>query len=74
MKKVTLKIEGKEYDITLQDDIAKTMERIIAADFDHKNNVAIKELLHAYIRTSIEKQTLQQEIDAIHQRLKSLSL
>ena len=74
VKKVTLKIEGKEYDISLQDDIANAMEQIIASDFGRHANLGVKELLHAYIKTSIEKQALQQEIDAIHARIRHLSL
>ena len=73
MKKVTLKIDNKEYDISLKDDIARAVEELIAQDFTPHGNITVKELLYAYIKASIENETLKNEIDAIHTRVTGLT-
>lgn len=74
MKKITLKIEAKEYDINLQEDIAAEMEKIIHGDFRHPEDISLKELLSAYIKNTIDKHHLQQELDSIYSKINSLDL
>ena len=73
MKKITLKIEKKEYDVNLKDEIAMEMEKIIENDFSDPENISLKELLSAYIKNSIDKQHLQNDLNILHKKINSLN-
>jgi len=72
LKKVTLIIEKKEYDVNLKNEIALEMKTIIENDFKEPENISLKELLYAYIKNSIEKQHLQKELDVLHKKINDL--
>ena len=74
MKKVTLKIDKKEYDINLNDDIADEIEKIIQQDFANPGDISIKELLAAYVKNSIDKHHLQHEIDTVYDKINRITL
>ena len=74
VKKVTLKIEAKEYDINLQDDIAEAMGRLIHEDFSSPDEISIKELLSAYIKNSIDRHRLQDELETIYRKIDAIDL
>lgn len=74
MKKVTLKIDQKEYDINLKDDIADEIEKIIQEDFIHPDDISVKALLSAYIKNSIDKHNLQRQIDAVYDKINRINL
>ena len=62
MKKVTLKVERKEYDINLKDEIADFIISHLSNDFEDSENLKVKELLIAYIKKSI---TLKESEDKL---------
>lgn len=74
MKKVTLKVDKKEYDINLNDDIADEIEKIIQKDFAHPDDISVKELLAAYVKNSIDKHHLQHELDTVYDKINRITL
>ena len=74
MKKVTLKIDQKEYDINLKDDIADEIEKIIQEDFTNPDDITVKDLLSAYVKNSIDKHHLQREVDTVYDKINRITL
>ncbi|MDQ1243663.1 MAG: hypothetical protein QG565_3 [Campylobacterota bacterium] len=72
MKKVTLTIEKKEYDVNLKDEIAQEINEIIKNDFKEADNISIKELLFAYIKNSLDKRYLEKELKSLHNKINGL--
>ena len=69
MKKLTISIAAKRYDISVSEEFASTFEKEIEETFTKGNN-DIKTLLSAYVKKSYEKFLLEKEIDSINEKLK----
>ena len=69
MKKLTISIAAKRYDISVSEEFAAVFEKEIEETFTKGNN-DIKTLLSAYIKKSYEKFLLECEIDKINEKLK----
>ncbi len=54
MKKFTIRIEGKEYALDLQDDFADYMEKEIERSLAPHSNNSAKDLLSAYLKKCFE--------------------
>ncbi len=65
MKKFTIKIEGKEYEIELQEEFAKYMEKELEKNLPKWQNNAIKDLLGAYLKKCFECYTLEQKVEKL---------
>jgi len=68
VKKLTISIAAKRYDISVSEEFAKEFEKEIEETFIKGNN-DIKTLLSAYVKKSYEKFLLEKEIDNINKRL-----
>ena len=69
MKKLTVSIAAKRYDISVSEEFAAVFEKELAETFTKGNN-DIKTLLSAYVKKSYEKFLLEKEIDKISEKLK----
>ena len=69
MKKLTVSIAAKRYDISVSEEFASIFEKEIEETFVKGNN-DIKTLLSAYVKKSYEKFLLEKEIDKISEKLK----
>jgi len=68
VKKLTISIAAKRYDISVSDEFAKEFEKELEETFIRGNN-DIKTLLSAYVKKSYEKFLLEKEIDKISEKL-----
>jgi hypothetical protein len=65
MKKITISIAAKSFDITLEDDFADFFEVEMTKAFKNKNNIEIKDILGAFIQEchdKFEAQKIQKEL------------
>ena len=70
MKKLTVSIAAKRYDISVSEEFACVFEKEIEETFTKGNN-DIKTLLSAYVKKSYEKFLLEKEISKISEKLAS---
>jgi len=54
LQKITIKIEGKEYGLELQDDFASYMKKELEKNLNPYSNNTIKEVLNAYLKKCYE--------------------
>ncbi len=73
MKKISISIAAKKYDISVSEEFAKVFEREIEETFVQGNN-DIKTLLSAYVKKSYEKFLLEKEIENIDKKIKNIEL
>jgi len=66
-KKVTLKIGGSEFNISLDADFADSLSDELSK-FSEKNN-DVKALLHAYIQKSHEHYIMEQELEELIEKI-----
>ncbi len=69
MRSFTVKVEGKEYDIQLQDDFAQSIEKELQTMFPLHSSLTIKELLHAYFQKSYECYKLEKKVENLLKKL-----
>ncbi len=69
MKKLTISIAAKRYDISVSEEFALDFEKELEKTFVKEGNNDIKTLLSAYVKKSYEKFLLEQEITKISQKL-----
>ena len=69
MKKLTISIAAKRYDISVSEEFASVFEKELEETFTKGNN-DIKTLLSAYVKKSYEKFLLEKEIDKMNEKLK----
>ena len=67
MQKITLTIEGREYDITIEEKFAWYLQKELQKDFSA--NISVKELLQAYLRKCYECYQNQKKLDRLLERL-----
>ncbi|MBA1438756.1 MAG: hypothetical protein FAF05_07215 [Epsilonproteobacteria bacterium] len=53
-KKLGLHINGRRFDVDVEDDFASFLENQMQNDFNFEGNNDIKQLLYAYVRKSYE--------------------
>ena len=70
MKKVTITIEGKKYDISLENKFAEKIEEDILKDFSPTQSSDTKALLSAYLKKCFEYYTLLENIKDIYEKIK----
>ncbi len=73
MKKLTISIAAKRYDISVSEEFATIFEKELEETFIKGNN-DIKTLLSAYVKKSYEKFLLECEIDKMNEKLKIKNL
>ena len=69
MRKLTIKIEGKEYDIQLQDDFAKSLEEELDKELSPYHNNTSKDLLQAYLKKCYDCHLLEKKMRKILKKL-----
>lgn len=69
MKKVTLSIAGKSYDISIEDEFASVFEKEIEETFKNHGKSDIKTLLRAYVKKSYENYLLEKKIEKIEHKI-----
>jgi hypothetical protein len=72
MKKVTLKVERREYDLNLKDEIAHFIMTHLSNDFHDRENLKVKELLVAYIRKSIELKEAEDKLALLKKEIEDI--
>jgi hypothetical protein len=55
MKKITISIAAKSFDVTLEDEFAKFFENETNRVFKNKNSIEIKDILGAFIQECYDK-------------------
>jgi len=73
MKKLTISIAAKRYDISVSEEFALDFEKELEKTFVKEGSNDIKTLLSAYVKKSYEKFLLEKEIDNINEKLKEES-
>jgi len=68
VKKLSISISAKRYDISISEEFAPVFEKELEKTFTKGNN-DIKTLLSAYVQKSYEKFLLEKEIDKINDKL-----
>jgi len=69
VKRVTIKIEGKEYDINLKSDFADALEVELAKELPPFENNAIKDLLQAYLKKCYDCYLIEQKLQKLLKKL-----
>ena len=69
MRKVTIKIEGKEYDIELDEAFALALEEELKENLPPNANNSIKSLLQAYLKKCYDCYLLEKKLQNILQKL-----
>ena len=69
MRTFTIKVEGKEYDIQVQEDFAHHIEEDLQKLFPPHNSLTIKELLQAYFTKSYECYRLEKKMENLLKKL-----
>jgi len=72
MKKVSITVEKKEYDINLKDEIADFIISHLSQDFKDSQNLKIVELLQAYIKKSIQFKEAQEKLDILKEKIEQI--
>ncbi|BAF69446.1 hypothetical protein [Nitratiruptor sp. SB155-2] len=67
MKKIALKIEGKEYEISLEEEFADYVQKEL--DQGKLDTKTIKNLLQAYLRKSYECFKLQKKLNELIKKI-----
>ena len=65
MRQITLTVASKDYNITLDDDFADYFEADIKKLLDDKHQLAIKDLLTAFVRKCYEHYEQKSELNSI---------
>ncbi|BCD62847.1 hypothetical protein NitYY0826_C1732 [Nitratiruptor sp. YY08-26] len=65
MQKVTIKIEGKEYDIQLKEDFAQSLLEDLQKDLPPHSSNSIKNLLHAYLKKCYDCYVLEKRLQEL---------
>ena len=69
-KKIGLHIGGRRFDVDVEENFAKFLEREMAKDFNVEGNNDLKVLLQAYVRKSHEIYMQEQKMEELLQKIK----
>lgn len=72
MKKISVKIETKNYDISIHETMTQAVDRAISTL--GSENISAKKLLEAYLAKVIECEQLQSELHLINKEIDSVTL
>ncbi len=65
-KKLGIHVNGRRYDVDIEDDFALFLEKEISKDFNMDGNNNIKKVLSAYVRKTYALYTQEKEIQKIY--------
>ncbi len=68
MRKISIKIENRKYDISVEEDIVDEFEKSIAKDLNIKGDNSIKDILEAYLKKNYEVVMLKKRINKLLKR------
>lgn len=71
MKKITLSIDNKKYDISLDNKFSKEIEKDILRDFTLTDRDNMKTMLSAYLNKCYEYYTLLENVKDIYEKIKT---
>ncbi len=69
MRKVTIKIDGKAYDINLKEDFAKSLEEELEKELPPYHNNSTKDLLNSYLKKCYDCYVLEQKIENLLKKI-----
>lgn len=69
MKKITIHIEHKKYDVSLENKFSKELESDILKDFGN-GTITVKTLLSAYLNKCYEYHSLIESVQDIYEKIK----
>ncbi len=69
MAKFTVKVEGKEYELELQEDFANYMEKELERSLSRYSNNSAKDLLNAYLKKCYECFLAEKKLQNILKKL-----
>jgi hypothetical protein len=69
VQKVTVKVEGKEYELELQEDFALYMQRELDKNLSRHSNNSAKELLNAYLKKCYECYLAEKKLQNLLKKL-----
>lgn len=72
MRKVTIKIDGKAYDINLKEDFAKSLEAELAQELPPYHNNSTKDLLNSYLKKCYDCYLLEKKIEKLLKNLQEI--
>jgi len=70
-KKIGLNIGGRRFDVDVEDDFAKFLQKQMSEDFNMDGNNDIKILIQAYVRKNHELYIQNQRIEEILKKVES---
>jgi len=65
-KKIGLHINGRRFDVDVEDDFALFLQKEMAKDFNIDGNNNLKKMLHAYVKKTHELYLQEKEIQEIY--------
>ncbi|MEA1983693.1 MAG: hypothetical protein U9N39_09115 [Campylobacterota bacterium] len=68
-KKIGLYIAGRRFDVDVEEDFAKFLERQMASDFNIEGNNELKTVMQAYVRKNYELYLQMKEIEQIMNKI-----
>ena len=71
MKKITLSIDNKKYNISLDNKFAEEIEKDILKDFTLTDKDSMKTMLSAYLNKCYEYYTLLENVKDIYEKIKT---
>ena len=71
MKKISITISGKTYDINVDDAFAQQLENAIKEDLNIEGNNSIKALLEAYLKKNYKCFQMEKKISSIIKKLQN---
>jgi len=69
LRKITVRIEGKDYNVTLEDDFAKSVEEELRKTFPSHISISSKALLQAYLAKCLDCYTLEKKMKELLKKL-----
>ena len=69
MRKISIKIENRKYDISVEEDIVDEFEKSISKDLNIAGNNSIKDILEAYLKKNYEVVILKKRINKLLKKL-----
>ncbi|WP_324172440.1 hypothetical protein [Sulfurimonas sp.] len=65
-KKIVLHVNGRRFDVDVEDDFAPFLEEEMSKDFNVDGNNDLKRMLHAYVKKTHELFIQEKEIQRIY--------
>ncbi|WP_321778994.1 hypothetical protein [Sulfurimonas sp.] len=65
-KKISLHVNGRRFDVDVEDEFAPFLQAEMAKDFNVEGNNDLKKVLHAYVKKTHELYLQEKEIQKIY--------